>query len=169
MDLVIEAGELVLVLGQVGSGKSNLLSALCGLVGFTGEIRWNGVRVTDARTFLRPGQVSYVPRVLSGTSADNLCLDHDRKIERTVTDARLVPDLVAAGGIDALVGHRGVRLSGGQVQRLALARALAAEPELLLADDISSALDTATEVEMWAGLRARGLSVLGAPPPNGRR
>ena len=163
--LSVEAGELVLLLGQVGAGKSSLLSVLCGLVGHTGRIRWNGVDVTDAQTFLRPGQVAHVaqvPLVLSGTFADNVRLDHDRDVERAVADARLGPDVADAGGVDALVGHRGVRLSGGQVQRLALARALAAEPELLLADDVSSALDAATEVELWASLRARGTTVLGA-------
>ena len=60
------------------------------------------------------------------------------------------------------MGHRGVRLSGGQVQRLALARALACDAELLLADDVSSALDAATEVELWSALRARGTTVVGA-------
>ncbi|MET0455272.1 MAG: ABC transporter ATP-binding protein [Mycobacterium sp.] len=165
VDLTVAAGELVLVIGQVGSGKSSLLSALCGLVAHTGEIRWNGVEVTDGQTFLRPGQVAHVaqvPRVLSGTFADNVRLDHDRDVARAVADARLTQDVVAAGGVDALVGHRGVRLSGGQVQRLALARALAVEPELLLADDVSSALDATTEVELWAALRARGTTVLGA-------
>jgi ABC-type multidrug transport system fused ATPase/permease subunit len=165
VDLTVEAGELVLLLGQVGSGKSSLLSALCGLVGHTGQIRWNGVDVADAQAFLRPSQVAHVaqvPRVLSGTFADNIRLDHDREIASAVTDARLTPDIVTAGGVDALVGHRGVRLSGGQIQRLALARALAVKPELLLADDISSALDATTEVELWAGLRARGITVLGA-------
>lgn len=165
VDLDVAAGEVVLLLGQVGSGKSSLLSALCGLVGHTGTIRWNDVDVTDAQTFLRPGQVAHVaqvPRVLSGTFADNIRLDHDRKIDQAIADAQLTRDINAAGGVDALVGHRGVRLSGGQVQRLALARALAAEPELLLADDVSSALDAVTEVQLWAGLRARGVTVLGA-------
>ena len=165
VDLEVAAGELVLMVGQVGSGKSSLLSALCGLVSHTGEIRWNGVDVDDAQVFLRPGRVAHVaqvPRVLSGTFADNVRLDHDRDVDRAVADARLTQDVLAAGGVDALVGHRGVRLSGGQVQRLALARALAVEPELLLADDVSSALDATTEVELWAGLRARGITVLGA-------
>ncbi|BBY31490.1 ATP-binding cassette domain-containing protein [Mycolicibacterium sediminis] len=165
VDLSVEAGELVLLLGQVGSGKSSLLSVLCGLVAHTGTIRWNGVEVTDPQTFLRPGRVSHVaqvPRVLSGSFADNVRLDHDRRIDHAIADARLAPDVAAAGGVDALVGHRGVRLSGGQIQRLALARALAVEPELLLADDVSSALDAATEVELWAGLRTRGTTVLGA-------
>ncbi|NYG55093.1 ATP-binding cassette domain-containing protein [Nocardioides perillae] len=165
VDLSVEAGELVLLVGQVGSGKSSLLAALAGLVEHTGSVRWNDREVDDPQTFLRPGQVAHVaqvPRVLSGTFADNVRLDHPRTLARAVADARLESDVADAGGPDALVGHRGVRLSGGQVQRLALARALAADTELLLADDVSSALDAATEVELWQALRARGTTVLGA-------
>jgi len=165
VDLTLRSGELVLLLGQVGSGKSSLLAALAGLVEHTGSIRWNGTEVEDAQTFLRPGQVAHiaqVPRVLSGTFADNVRLGHTRPLERAVADARLEADVAEAGGPDAIVGHRGVRLSGGQVQRLALARALAADAELLLADDVSSALDAATEIELWRALRERGTTVLGA-------
>lgn len=165
VDLSVRAGELVLLLGQVGSGKSSLLAALAGLVDHTGSVRWNGTEVDDPQVFLRPGQVAYVaqvPRVLSGTFADNVRLDHRRPLAQAVDDARLSADVADAGGIEALVGHRGVRLSGGQVQRLALARALAADPELVLADDVSSALDARTEVELWAALRRRGTTVLGS-------
>jgi ABC-type multidrug transport system fused ATPase/permease subunit len=165
VDLEIRRGELVLLLGQVGSGKSSLLSALAGLMEHTGEVRWNGTEVTDAQSFLRPGQVAHVaqvPRVLSGTFSDNVRLDHARDIVGPVQGARLAQDMEEAGGPHALVGHRGVRLSGGQVQRLALARALAADTELLLADDVSSALDASTEIELWAALRERGTTVVGA-------
>ncbi|MBM6400160.1 ABC transporter ATP-binding protein [Phycicoccus sonneratiae] len=165
VDLTVPAGELVLLLGQVGSGKSSLLGALAGLLEHTGSITWNGVEVEDAEVFLRPGQVSHVaqvPRVLSGTFADNVVLGHGRTLGPAIADARLDDDVREAGGHDALVGHRGVRLSGGQVQRLALARALAAETELVLADDVSSALDAATEVELWSALRARRATVIGA-------
>ena len=166
VDLTVEANELVLLLGQVGSGKSSLLSALGGLVASTGEIRWNDRPVEDPQTFLRPGRVAavaQVPRVFSGTFADNVLLDHpDRVLGTAIETARLVPDVEAAGGAEALVGHRGVRLSGGQVQRLALARGLACDAELLLADDVSSALDAATEIELWTALRQRGATVVGA-------
>jgi ABC-type multidrug transport system fused ATPase/permease subunit len=166
VDLTIGAQELVLLLGQVGSGKSSLLSVLAGLVSSTGEIRWNGDPVADPQTFLRPGRVAHVaqvPRVLSGTFTDNVRLDHpDREVVPALESSRLVPDVEAAGGPDALVGHRGVRLSGGQVQRLALARALACDAELLLADDVSSALDSETEIELWTALRQRGATVIGA-------
>jgi ABC-type multidrug transport system fused ATPase/permease subunit len=159
----VGAGQLVLLLGAVGSGKSSLLAALAGLIDHTGAVRWNGAPVRDPQVFLRPGQVAYVaqvPRVLSGTFADNIRLDHPRHLDSAIDDARLTDDIADAGGVDALVGHRGVRLSGGQVQRLALARALAAETELVLADDVSSALDAQTEVELWAALRRRGATVL---------
>ncbi|MBD3778108.1 MAG: ABC transporter ATP-binding protein [Micrococcales bacterium] len=166
VDLTVRRGELVLLLGRVGSGKSSLLSALAGLMTHTGRMAWNGTEVDDPEEFLRPGRVAHVaqvPRVLSGTFADNVRLDHaDRDVAGPVEDARLGDDVADAGGPDALVGHRGVRLSGGQVQRLALARALATRSELLLADDVSSALDAATEIELWQSLRARGTTVVGA-------
>ncbi|WP_454048594.1 ATP-binding cassette domain-containing protein [Cellulomonas sp. Marseille-Q8402] len=165
VDLTLHRGELVLLLGRVGSGKSSLLSALAGLMEHTGRIAWNGTDVADAQTFLRPGRVAHVaqvPRVLSGTFADNVRLDHAREVVGPLDAARLTTDVAEAGGPDALVGHRGVRLSGGQVQRLALARALATDAELLLADDVSSALDAATEIELWQSLRERGTTVVGA-------
>ena len=165
VDLSIERGALVLLAGRVGSGKSSLLSSLAGLVDHEGSIRWNGQEIGDPQLFLRPGQVAYVgqvPRVLSGTFADNITLDHDREVQGALEAARLHGDVEEAGGHAAVVGHRGVRLSGGQVQRLALARALATEAELLLADDVSSALDARTEVELWEALRQRGVTVLGA-------
>jgi ABC-type transport system involved in cytochrome bd biosynthesis fused ATPase/permease subunit len=166
VDLTIDSGELVLLLGQVGSGKSSLLSALAGLVSSTGEIRWNGDPVEDTQTRLRPALVSHVaqvPRVLSGTFNDNVALDHPhRSVGPALDRARMGRDVAEAGGPDALVGHRGVRLSGGQVQRLALARALACDAAVLLADDVSSALDAATEIELWRSLREAGATVVGA-------
>lgn len=165
VELSIARGELVLLLGQVGSGKSTLLRTLAGLTDYTGSLRWNDTEVHDAEAFLRPGQVAYVaqvPRVMSGSFADNVQLGFGRDFDGPVSDARLSIDVDTAGGPGALVGHRGVRLSGGQVQRLALARALAADTELLLADDVSSALDARTEIELWQALRDRSATVVGA-------
>ncbi len=165
IDLEVCRGELVLVLGRIGSGKSSLLAALAGLAHTTGSLAWNGVEVVDPERFLRPGRVAYVaqiPRVLSGTFADNVILDHERRVAGPFEHARLARDIDDAGGPEAVVGHRGVRLSGGQVQRLALARALATDSELLVADDVSSALDATTEVELWDALRANGRTVIGS-------
>jgi ABC-type transport system involved in cytochrome bd biosynthesis fused ATPase/permease subunit len=166
VDLEVQAGELVLLLGQVGSGKSSLLGALAGLVSSTGDILWNDQVVTDPQTTLRPARVAHVaqvPRVLSGTFTGNVALDHPhRDVVPAIESARMERDVAEAGGPDSLVGHRGVRLSGGQVQRLALARALASRSDVLLADDVSSALDATTEVELWQALRARGAAVIGA-------
>ena len=165
VDLTVTAGELVLLVGRVGAGKSSLMSALTGLIDHRGTVRWNGREVEDTQVFMRPGQVAHVaqvPRVLSGTFGDNVRLGHQRPFDIPVTDARMRADIDEAGGHEALVGHRGVRLSGGQVQRLALARALATEADLLLADDVSSALDATTEIELWRALRERGTTVIGA-------
>jgi ABC-type transport system involved in cytochrome bd biosynthesis fused ATPase/permease subunit len=78
----------------------------------------------------------------------------------TATAARSVPR--SDDGLGLLIGHKGTRLSGGQLQRVALARALAPQAELLVADDISSALDVVTELELWQALRERGITVIGS-------
>jgi ABC-type transport system involved in cytochrome bd biosynthesis fused ATPase/permease subunit len=166
IDLTVERGQLVLVIGPVGSGKSSLLRALAGIVHHTGSLRWNGQPVTEPELFLRPNQIGYVgqlPRVLSGTVADNIQLGHEVDAVSAVSTAQLDHDLAAAGGgLGLVIGHKGTRLSGGQLQRLALARALAPRTELLIADDVSSALDVTTELELWQALRAHGVTVVGS-------
>jgi ABC-type multidrug transport system fused ATPase/permease subunit len=166
IDLDIARGQLVLVVGAVGSGKSSLLRALAGIVHHTGQLRWNGEPVSDPEAFLRPNQVGYVgqlPRVLSGTVADNVQLGHEVDAATAVSTAQLERDLTAAGGgLGLLIGHKGTRLSGGQLQRLALARALAPRTELLIADDVSSALDVTTELDLWRALREHGVTVVGS-------
>jgi ATP-binding cassette subfamily B protein len=165
IDLTIRRGELVLLLGRVGSGKSSLLAAMAGLVSTTGSLSWNGAVVDDPETFMRPGRVAYVaqiPRVLSGSFLDNVSLGHARHVAAPISQAQLDRDIDDAGGLEVFIGHRGVRLSGGQVQRLALARALATNAELLVADDVSSALDASTEIELWETMRSSGRTVLGA-------
>jgi ATP-binding cassette, subfamily B, bacterial len=168
VDLTVQRGELVLVVGPVGSGKSSLLRAMAGIVHHTGTLRWNGHQVTQPELFLRPNQVGYVgqlPRVLTGTVADNIELGREVDLDGALTAAQLRHDLTSTGDGDAhalLVGHKGIRLSGGQLQRLALARALAPDTELLIADDVSSALDVTTELSLWQALRDRGVTVIGS-------
>ncbi|GIJ67551.1 ABC transporter ATP-binding protein [Virgisporangium ochraceum] len=166
IDLSVERGHLVLVVGPVGAGKSSLLRAMAGIVHHTGALRWNGEAVTEPEVFLRPNQVGYVaqlPRVLSGTVADNIRLGHEVDPHGAVSTAQLDHDLSGTGGgLGLLIGHKGTRLSGGQLQRLALARALAPSTELLIADDVSSALDVTTELDLWRALRERGVTVVGS-------
>ena len=164
--LTIHRGQLVLVVGPVGSGKSSLLRAMAGIVHHTGTLRWNGQPVTEPEVFLRPNQVGYVgqlPRVLSGTIADNILLGQELDVDSALATAQMKHDLASTGGGHALlIGHKGTRLSGGQLQRLALARALAPGTELLIADDVSSALDVTTELQLWQALRERGVTVVGS-------
>jgi ATP-binding cassette subfamily B protein len=166
VDLTVRRGELVLVVGPIGSGKSSLLRALAGIVHHTGSLLWNGQPVNEPELFLRPNQVGYVaqlPRVLSGTVTDNIRLGHEVDAASAVSTAQLDHDLAASGGgLGLLIGHKGTRLSGGQLQRLALARALAPRTELLIADDVSSALDVTTELELWRALREHGVTVVGS-------
>jgi len=166
VDLTVHRGEVVLLLGQIGSGKSALLAALAGLRTFTGFVFWNGELVAQPEEFFRPRRIAYVsqvPRVMSGTLLENIQLDHaGRSVAEPVRIARMDVDVAEAGGLGALVGHKGVTLSGGQAQRLALARALATDSDILVADDISSALDANTELELWAALRDAGQTVIGS-------
>ena len=101
-----------------------------------------------------PPRVAYVPqvpRLFSEPLADAVLLGlPDERLDTALHLACMEDDLAAMPhGIDTVVGSRGVRLSGGQVQRVAAARALARRPALLVVDDLSSALDAATEAALW--------------------
>jgi ATP-binding cassette, subfamily B, bacterial len=155
----VRPGTITVITGEVGSGKTTLLRAMLGLYeGATGEIWWNGERVDDPAEFLVPPRVAYTPqtpRLLSGTLRENvlLGLPDDGRAERAVHQAVLGVDLgQIPGGLDAQVGVRGVRLSGGQVQRAAAARMFARSAPLMVMDDLSSALDVETERELWRGV-----------------
>lgn len=160
VDLRLERGTLTVVTGQIGSGKSTLLRVLLGLLPRQlGEARWNGVLVDDLLEWMRPPRCAYtaqVPRLFSETLRDNILLglpDTDGRVERAVQLAVMERDVAGMEhGLETLVGPRGLRLSGGQAQRTAAARMLAAESQLLVFDDLSSALDVETEEELWARL-----------------
>nr|WP_245302757.1 ABC transporter ATP-binding protein [Symbiobacterium terraclitae] len=164
--LEIEPGTLTVITGRVGSGKSTLLRAMLGLVETqSGERFWNGRAVARPGEFLVPPRVAYVPQVpvlLSGTVRENICLGlpcADEALRRAVRDSALERDLLAfPQGLDTVIGTRGVRLSGGQIQRTAVARAPVREPELFVFDDISSALDVETEQQLWRRVLARGVA-----------
>lgn len=159
VDLTVRPGELVAVTGPVGAGKSSLLRAVLGLVPSEGTVRWDGEDVTEPSKVLVPPRVAYVPqapRLFSEPLADAVLLGLPReRLPHALHLSRLERDLDAMPeGLATVVGSRGVRLSGGQVQRVATARALARRPALLVVDDLSSALDAATEAELWDGLLA---------------
>jgi ABC-type multidrug transport system fused ATPase/permease subunit len=159
VDFDIVRGSFTVITGKIGSGKSTLVRAVLGLVPATGEIRWNGKLVEDPASFFVPPRSAYtaqVPRLFSESLADNIALGQRATRERlreAVQLAVLDPDLERMEqGLETLVGARGVKLSGGQVQRSAAARMLATEAELLVFDDLSSALDLRTESELWRRL-----------------
>ncbi len=158
VNLTIERGQLVVVTGPVGAGKSVLLRAVLGLVPRAqGTIAWNGEDVDDPSTVFVPPRVAYVPqvpRLFSEPLQDTVLLGVDPSgLERALALACLDEDLAdLPRGLRTMVGPKGVRLSGGQIQRSAAARALVREPELLIVDDLSSALDVTTEAGLWDGL-----------------
>jgi ABC-type transport system involved in cytochrome bd biosynthesis fused ATPase/permease subunit len=164
VSLEIGKGELVIVTGPIASGKSTLLRVLAGLCPPTeGTLQWSGQALEHPSEFLRPPNCSFVhqaPAIISGTVADNVSLDHDLDVDAALRIAELERDLRPVGGSAAVVGHRGLRLSGGQTQRLATARATAAGSELLVLDDLSSALDVDTEQHLWHNLRSTGHTVV---------
>jgi ATP-binding cassette subfamily B protein len=160
VNLSLARGSLTVITGRVGSGKTTLLRALLGLLPLdSGEIRWNGQRVSQPGAFFVPPRCAYtaqVPRLFSTTLRENILLgleQSEAEIRRAVTLAVLERDLDALeAGLDTRVGPRGVRLSGGQAQRAAAARMLIRQPELLVFDDLSSALDVETERLLWERL-----------------
>jgi ATP-binding cassette subfamily B protein len=167
VDLTLHRGQLTVVRGAIGSGKTTLLRAVLGLVPATGTLAWNGVELDDPAAFMVPPQAAYVPqvpRLFSETVRENVLLGHpadDAAVWKALSAAAMAGDIEAMpDGLDTLIGPRGVRLSGGQRQRLAAARAIVRSPELLVVDDLSSALDTETEVLLWDSVRARGTTVL---------
>jgi ATP-binding cassette subfamily B protein/ATP-binding cassette subfamily C protein len=156
VDFDVDRGSFTVVTGKIGSGKSTLVRALLGLVPSDGEVRWNGKLVEDRASFFVPPRSAYtaqVPRLFSESLADNIALGQRvarERLREAVQLAVLEPDLDRLEmGEQTMVGARGVKLSGGQVQRSAAARMLATDAELLVFDDLSSALDIHTETELW--------------------
>ena len=156
----LQRGEFLVITGQVASGKSTLLKALLGLVSRqSGEIRWNGQPVEDPSAFFRPPRCAYtaqVPRLFSASLRENILMgleDASADLDGAIHSSVMKEDVAALEqGLNTLVGPRGVRLSGGQVQRAAAARAFVRNPELLIFDDLSSALDVETEKALWERL-----------------
>ncbi|HLO14358.1 MAG TPA: ABC transporter ATP-binding protein [Anaerolineales bacterium] len=162
----LKRGNFIVITGRVGSGKSTLARILSGLLNpESGEIRWNGQPVKDPATFFRPPRSAYtsqVPRLFSESLRDNILLglpEDKVDLSGAIHSSVLEPDVaLLERGLDTLVGPRGVRLSGGQVQRSAAARMFVRDSELLVFDDLSSALDVETEQLLWRRLDERRAS-----------
>ncbi|KAA3657302.1 MAG: ABC transporter ATP-binding protein [Chloroflexi bacterium] len=156
----MQRGSFTVITGRVGSGKTTLLQVLQGLLPLdAGEVRWNGRLITNPANFFTPPHTAYtpqIPQLISMSLRDNLLLGLDETavnlpaaIHQAVfeTDLAEMPD-----GLDTMVGPKGVRLSGGQIQRTAAARMFVRQPELYIFDDLSSALDVKTEQLLWERL-----------------
>ncbi|MCB8989566.1 MAG: ABC transporter ATP-binding protein [Ardenticatenaceae bacterium] len=162
VSFTLPRGSFTVITGRIGAGKTTLLRVLLGLLPMDGgEIRWNGEVVADPAAFFVPPRSAYTPQIphlFSMPLRENILLglppqavDVDSAIHRAVLEADVAQ---LEHGLDTIVGPRGVRLSGGQVQRTAAARMFVRSAELLVFDDLSSALDVETETLLWERLLA---------------
>jgi ATP-binding cassette, subfamily B, bacterial len=153
-------GSFTVITGRVGSGKTTLLRALLGLLPpDRGQIYWNECIVPDPAAFFVPPRSAYTPQVpllFSESLRDNILMGMPADaadLDEAVRLAVLEGDVAELDhGLDTVVGVKGVKISGGQRQRVAAARMFARQPELLVFDDISSALDVDTERTLWERL-----------------
>ena len=164
ISFTLQRGSLTVITGPVGAGKTTLLRVLLGLLPKqTGELFWNGQPIHQPDTFLVPPQAAYtpqIPQLFSSSLQENLLLGlSEQRLEAAITTAAFDQDLATMpDGLATRIGSRGFRLSGGQKQRVAAARMLVRQPELLVFDDLSSALDVETEQRLWQKLFEISLS-----------
>jgi ATP-binding cassette, subfamily B, bacterial len=170
VSLDMRRGQIAIVTGPVGTGKSSLLQAVLGLISMDdGEVRWNDEAVVDRAAFFIPPHCAFVPQtpnLFAQSLAENVRLGEDIEAHTLLAALRQSAfDGDVAGfpeGLATRIGSRGIRLSGGQLQRAAAARAFARNTELVVLDDLTSALDVETELLLWERLRANGVTVLAA-------
>ena len=163
IDLSIPSGSTLGVFGRTGSGKSTLLALLARIYNPPqGSVSVDGIDLTRLDLDAWRGVMTLVPQtafLFSESLKDNVMLaaTDESLFHRAVSDASLTQDLTAlANGEDTLVGEEGLTLSGGQRQRVAIARALMTKPNLLLLDDVLSAVDHETEHQLIEAFHARG-------------
>jgi len=164
ISLTIQRGESIGFIGTSGAGKSTLVDILLGLLTpDTGVVQVDGRNIqNNLRSW--QGQIGYVPQSIFLTDdtlrrnvaygLTNEQID-DEAVQRAIQAAQLEGFVASQpDGLEALVGERGIRLSGGQRQRIGIARALYHDPAVLVLDEATSSLDTATEYDVMHAVRA---------------
>jgi ATP-binding cassette subfamily B protein len=156
----IKPGQTAAIVGKVGSGKTWLVNMIPRLVDpISGVITLDGHNLREYRLAELRKHIGYVPQepvLFSDTVRNNITFG--RQIDNDVLDwaidiAQLKDEIAGfSEGIDTAIGTRGMSISGGQKQRLALARALVGKPKILILDDCTSALDSRTEAALWGRL-----------------
>ncbi|WP_018157833.1 ABC transporter ATP-binding protein [Demetria terragena] len=162
VNLHAEPGQMVAVIGSTGAGKTTLLSLVARLFDATeGQVLVDGVDVREVRPDVLWGHIGIVPQkpyLFSGTVASNLRYGRPDATDEELWEALEVAqarEFVSAmdGGLEAPISQGGTNVSGGQRQRLCIARAIVARPKIYLLDDSFSALDMATDVRLRAALK----------------
>ena len=160
INLKVKRGETVGIIGGTGSGKTTLVNLIPRFYDATeGEIRVNGVPVSRYSKEALVDMIGIVPQkatLFSGTVRENLAFGKDTSDEemlRALSIAQADSVIAEKGGLDSRVEAGGTNFSGGQKQRLTIARALVKNPEILILDDCASALDYATDAALRTAIR----------------
>ena len=168
-DLHLEPGQWVALVGGSGSGKSTIAKLVSGLyVPWSGSVEFDGIPLGQVPRPLLRGSLSVVDQdivTFNDTVHDNVTL-WDSSIEEfevmlACRDAGIHQDIAAReGGYQSVVAPRGRNFSGGQLQRMEIARALTVDPTIIILDEATSALDAQTEVEVIRRIRDRGATCI---------
>ncbi|WP_173128838.1 ABC transporter ATP-binding protein [Kibdelosporangium persicum] len=163
ISLRAEAGKTTAIIGSTGAGKTTLMNLIPRFIDVTaGEVRVNGTDVRTVDPEVLRSRIGLVPQqayLFTGTVRSNLLYGNpaatDEQLWQALEIAQARDFVEEMGGLDATIAQGGTNVSGGQRQRLSIARALVREPEIYLFDDAFSALDLATDAALRAALRPR--------------